>query len=571
MSKSSLHRTYRSIDSILVIGCLGFLPGCAQGGDTDTRADGEVTASTNGARAVTWETFLKHVVHDPSTDTYIVEGDMRFSGEAAVRRFYERNFPATNALISHKDPMTDVDTLWTRTERWNITYCIQSGQNGFSAALYPRVQQAMRRAAAAWENIADVRFPYLSGEDANCSTNTNVKLQVVPMDWMGQASNTDASSIFPYDVDRRVMINTVKTYTDQFLMDVVTHELGHTLGFWHEHVRNPEAFVQPNNCTDGGTFAGPAVEPWVGELTAYDGYSVMHYHQCPGAMMTRYMISQRDIEGVQRVYEAPTNVIASNGVLYARKRENGHFYRWNGSGWEWCDTPSQAYIPGSVARYALQNGAVWKFYLTSWTNLGSAGSGPGAQLFPCPATSVCQTDHDYGDVYYWEPVQNYWRYFGGPGAKFASNYGNVLGLGPAHDYIAWNQPAVTEGWSVLPGGGALTLIGPPSGVYQHNLYRVTLDGEKIQRFAQRANNPWLDVFNGRVSQFFTTGLYSYSIDIVGTGLYQHDETTKTRTAIDGDSVRIYGDDQSPSVVYATDVNENIWRLNGSGWTYFSRP
>ena len=69
---------------------------------------------------------------------------------------------------------------------------------------------------------------------------------------------------------------------------ILRHELGHTLGFRHEHTR-PEA---------GACFEDNA---WRA-LTAYDAASVMHYPQCNGTGDWSLTLTTKDAAGAKAVY-----------------------------------------------------------------------------------------------------------------------------------------------------------------------------------------------------------------------------------------------------------------------------
>ncbi len=72
------------------------------------------------------------------------------------------------------------------------------------------------------------------------------------------------------------------------LQGILRHELGHTLGFRHEHTR-PEA---------GTCFEDTA---WRA-LTAYDASSVMHYPQCNGTQTGDLVLTDLDRQGATALY-----------------------------------------------------------------------------------------------------------------------------------------------------------------------------------------------------------------------------------------------------------------------------
>ena len=83
--------------------------------------------------------------------------------------------------------------------------------------------------------------------------------------------------------------NTAFTQTGNPTMTgILRHELGHTLGFRHEHTR-PEA----GTCFEDNNWRA---------LTTYDSASVMHYPQCNGTGDWTLTLTTRDAQGAASVY-----------------------------------------------------------------------------------------------------------------------------------------------------------------------------------------------------------------------------------------------------------------------------
>jgi len=133
---------------------------------------------------------------------------------------------------------------------------------------YNTVVNAMASATATWQATANVKFVHSTASDSSCSRTTGVVFNVRQVS--GQSYL--ARSFFPSSSrsSREVLIDSssfgsISPYT---LAGILRHELGHTLGFRHEHTR-PEA----GTCFEDNSWRA---------LTAYDAASVMHYPQCNG-------------------------------------------------------------------------------------------------------------------------------------------------------------------------------------------------------------------------------------------------------------------------------------------------
>ena len=72
------------------------------------------------------------------------------------------------------------------------------------------------------------------------------------------------------------------------LAGVLRHELGHTIGFRHEHTR-PESGA----CFEDNQWRA---------LTAYDSASVMHYPQCNGTNKGDLVLTNLDKTGAHSLY-----------------------------------------------------------------------------------------------------------------------------------------------------------------------------------------------------------------------------------------------------------------------------
>jgi hypothetical protein len=183
-----------------------------------------------------------------------------------------------------------------RIVRWNpgtiLTYCVL--RNTFpSESQYRLVVDNMIRATEDWERTCGVRFDYIASADDDSGIRPDGVL--FPVRYIDARGRFIASAFFPNDpVNRRRVFIDPSYFTTTFnKVGVLRHELGHVLGFRHEHIRSGA----PPDCPDEDTTG-------IFDVTKYDPHSVMHYF-CGGVGSQELTISDLDREGSQKVYGPP--------------------------------------------------------------------------------------------------------------------------------------------------------------------------------------------------------------------------------------------------------------------------
>ena len=248
---------------------------------------------------VTWEAFLESSTKSFEGKTiYVVEGDIAVEFDelrayydrmiAEIRRYNEeiRYGVAHTVLPSTVNRVSGADDVWSPSQANNLTYCV-SNEFGSDKAL---MVDAMAGAAADLEAAGDFDFIYDPSQDGNCRrSQTSTLFSVRPWNSGG------ACAFFPSGggcVLRTVVID-VGDFTSGSVSvrGVLRHELGHTLGLRHEHIRNPNA---SGRCSEGTSWRG---------VTAYDSDSMMHYKSCPGSTNSGDLeVTALDAAGLGELY-----------------------------------------------------------------------------------------------------------------------------------------------------------------------------------------------------------------------------------------------------------------------------
>lgn len=292
--------------SLAFVALAGLAPGCA----SKDEGAGE-QGSGEPIEFQSFEAFRASLYLEPwQGGAYIVEGDIAVFGDDALRAYYEGLHVGQNALVIGSNDGEDV--LWSSGEYQQLSYCVDGT---FNAGEKTTIVEALRSAGSRWQAVADVQFTYKPSEDDNCNDKNNqVTFNVTKVQ---TNEKYFARAFFPNQPRDRRALNVDQLAFEpvraSIVDDVMTHELGHILGFRHEHAR-PEATRQdPVACSENNS-------GWHA-YTPYDDRSVMTYPECGGYEPGQFAISATDAEGAVAIYGSPGHLQPDNATATTYRYE----------------------------------------------------------------------------------------------------------------------------------------------------------------------------------------------------------------------------------------------------------
>jgi hypothetical protein len=225
---------------------------------------------------------------------FVLEGDIRMT-EQELRAYLASKVLSSKPASPGGELLINVfggeKDFYRNVSERTLTYAVD--RNSFkSSEQYNAVVKEMQLAVQPWQEACEgcgLRFVHLQQHDA-APSNDKVNFTVRYLDSGGAFI---AAAFFPHDSPSRRFIDIDPSYFRADLKNVTVgvlrHELGHTLGYRHEHIENI-----PGCKNESGT--------WV-RLTPYDRDSVMHYW-CGDGGNPLLELSKKDKEGHLKQYGA---------------------------------------------------------------------------------------------------------------------------------------------------------------------------------------------------------------------------------------------------------------------------
>lgn len=266
--------------AVAILWTLSALYGCSTDplrvGYEDGLASGDIPS---------WEEFLAKAEPIAGTDSFIFEGDMVVSEDTIFAIYQERYMDEVDKLATRFGIEYAGLDIWSRYEANHLTYCV-SDEWGVEK---PRALADFREASAQWMSAANLTFEYVPSQDSSCTTyNSGVRINVIP-----GADGSGAAASFPYQNGRFVRMDYDSSFGTYTWLGTWTHEIGHRLGFRHEH-------YQACGGAPDGYFA----------VTPYDQVSTMHYSDAANCGIGHSgQLSALDRQGAAVLYDAPTSTV----------------------------------------------------------------------------------------------------------------------------------------------------------------------------------------------------------------------------------------------------------------------
>ncbi|MDW3210638.1 MAG: hypothetical protein R8N23_12255 [Reichenbachiella sp.] len=222
---------------------------------------------------------------------FVAEGDLLFDYDEMIQYVSSVNFYNKDTLFQQEKLVgVVIGGQFSKIHNpENISYSII--KQTFSEAEYNNLIAYMSEATEDWSRICNVAFTHRSDLDDQLNASDNPQELTFVIKKVNSGTFI-AKAFFPYypKYRRKILIDFTFFTSDFSKPGVLRHELGHVLGFRHEHIRSGAPAICPSENMNNTI-----------ELSDYDPKSVMHYF-CGGVGSKDLKITKKDSIGASIFY-----------------------------------------------------------------------------------------------------------------------------------------------------------------------------------------------------------------------------------------------------------------------------
>lgn len=260
---------------------------------SDEQFGGEILAMADQLRA---EIEGQQPVMIGGKPHYVVEWDLVIPRERlAAYAIEQARRIVTPAPEEPSDRLLAATTEDRLIMRWKagivLTYAVLE-PTFVTEGLYEAIKREIAQAAREWEQVCGVKFQHLTDLDGGVDPNGPKPVFTVQE---FQRPDYYALAFLPnYPIAERILfVDACYLSADHDRVGILRHELGHVLGFRHEHIRT----------ADRGGYGREEHEDLTAPITDYDSESVMHYP--PPHERSDFKLSEFDRRGAVYLYGGP--------------------------------------------------------------------------------------------------------------------------------------------------------------------------------------------------------------------------------------------------------------------------
>ena len=472
------------------------------------------------------------------TGGYLVEGDLLIADDAELlahyRRVYEQRGEAAHVL-----PF--VRQAFGAAQRRDLRFCVDSAS--LTAQEFDRVKAGLFAAAAAWEQIADVRFGISSGTDGSCETAGDSAVFRVSM--ASGAAYKILVSTPQTDPSKRVVSlgSVVLSLLDEQLQALLRHALGHVLGIGH-------SYVNVEGCTS----------VTCSHLKEHLAWAAMRHTWCADLGPDMLYPGHADAYAARAAYGAPLTVMRMGEHVIAQRLASRELFRLEGGSWVRIGPASMAVVEvdGKLFRQSEDGSRIEFLDGAQWALIG----GPASHIFRC-GRFLCSSDHRDGTVSRYVGLN--WRSFGVSARRYDSSDARAVRLSSDGQRVELYDEFLRD-WVVIGSGGGGLIYGGPRHVYATEHIGGPNALGNAQRYFFDTGRWWLAAYPARQLVRLPTG-HAALTPAGDAVLWYPDGPEVIWSQIGGEYLRLDGQNE----LYAVAKDGTVFVYESGKWSSLGAP